>query len=385
MSKHTKIQVLKFANTKNIKLIVIFENMKKFVILFVLAIIFGLGYLYTKGLGTENPLEEGSLETEVSAGEKSLLGVTDRANMVMVASVGLGREERRKVISGRLYQNFVQLLKTNGVMDDKLTFSDDCNTGARLEFYRDTVLVGEYRLTDRIGKDSSDGVWLPRRISKVYKFLRDQGAQLMACNSNGDVSITKLDSAENTRPDLSMPKFGKARNARKNMERDAALDSVARVAVVLSQLNSAVEENAQMALSLLDEMIMAQDTAVGEPLSSVLKKVSRMEVSFLDSTGKEMKKVELTAEQRDDLKTLLNRGEYETFAVTGESIFVERVRVSLYKGTENLGKLVPLNSKYGHWVKKIRQENDGLTITGHWVSVNPDALKAFFSIFSPVL
>lgn len=381
MSKHTKIQVLKFANTKNIKLIVIFENMKKFVILFVLAIIFGLGYLYTKGLGSENPLEEGSLETEFSAGEKSLLGVTDRANMVMVASVGLGREERRKVISGRLYQNFVQLLKTNGVMDDKLTFSDDCNTGARLEFYRDTVLVGEYRLTDRIGKDSSDGVWLPRRISKVYKFLRDQGAQLMPCGNDRE-SATAMDSTESSRPTLTMPKFGAARKAKKNLEREASVDSLVNQAVGRSKPVAGMMGETQNALKILDEMIMAQDTAVGEPLVDLLKRVNRIEVSFYDdSTGKELKKMELTSDQMDSLKKLLSQGRYETFAITGDVSLVQFVRVTLFDELTNLGELVPQNQKYGHWLKKKGTKNGGYSFTGHWIPENPEALKSFFSIF----
>lgn len=354
--------------------------MKKILIVVAFLIVAGLAWflLYSKGTLDYRTLEPAdSQETE-----STLFTVADDANMVMVASVGLGNQERRKVISGRLYRNFVQLLKTNGVMDDGLNFSEDCNTGARLEFYSDTVLMGEFRLTDRIGKDSAAGVWLPRRISKVYKFLRDQGAQLVACGDNHANVGDLLENMENHRPTLTVPKFGETRKAKKNLERDSVRDSVARTAVDLSKLDSSVEGKAKVALSLLDEMLTPRDTAVGTPLKDLIKNVDGAEIfAVLDSNGGDQSVAKLTKEQLDELKSILGGGKLETFESGGRMMLPQKLKIVLRVGEEVELELVSPSFSYNYFVKRIRNERGILDFGGVWLPKNSEALKSFFSIF----
>ena len=67
----------------------------------------------------------------------SLFEAADSADFMIVYAVGLGEVKRKRTVDGRLYRNFVQLLRTNRMQEDlKDTFSTSCKTGVRIDFYR---------------------------------------------------------------------------------------------------------------------------------------------------------------------------------------------------------------------------------------------------------
>ncbi|SHK73266.1 hypothetical protein [Fibrobacter sp. UWEL] len=353
--------------------------MKKILIVFALVIVAGLAWFLMPSKGT---LES---ETLVSAGsqekEVTLFSVAADANMVMVASVGLGKEERRKVISGRLYENFVQLLKTNGGWAAQDTSNTDCKVGARLEFYRDTVLLGEFRLTDRIRRDDVLGAWVPRRIAKIHKFLKDQGAQFMGCGDNAPAESELQDSAGSARPVLTMPQFGAARKAKKNMERDSIRNRVAQSASEISKLDSSVKGMSENAVNMLEEMILPADTAVGEPLAERFARWNRVEVVFFDSSmaTQAEKSFALDEKQMQTLAGLLKRPTLETFAMSERAPTKNDVVITLYKDSAPEMELWEMNDqKFNVLLKRTIQPSGYTENEGFWISSDPAALQAFF-------
>lgn len=372
--------------------------MKKLIILFVLAVIIGLGYLFVKRQGTENPAVDNT-KTVAPAERFSLWEVAGRANMVMIAGVGLGKTERRKVVSGRLYRNFVQLLKTNGEMDDAKTFTADCKVGARLEFYRDTILLGEFRLTNFLGQEGSLGVWKPlhstgdrfvptdensgfwkrRRMAKIYKFLRDNGVQFSRCDETASESVEGGTAAGENGPILTMPKFGAARKARRNEERSAVNDSVTLAAAEGSALPQDVVAESQNVLNLLDEMVLPADTAVGEALPELFKHWNRGTVDFFDSTGRNvLKSVRLDESQVRALGELVKNTDVETYGMSNRMFVVLHAKVTLFR--DSLPEMELWEVAKGNYsnLLKCPLRNGTCIIDGFWRAAEPDKIRNFF-------
>jgi len=325
-------------------------------------------------------VDDNSLEDRTVQNERvSLFSEADNANMVMIASVGLGKEERRRIISGRLYRNFVQLLKTNGTWNDADSFAVECNVGLRLEFYRDTTLLREFRMTDRIGREGESGVWHARRMAKLNKFLKDQGVQFLACiESDRDAKSMddgNLASDEKTRTVLTMPKFGAARKARKNLERDAARDSVMDRAAQISRPDSSMVGESQNAVKILNELILPADTAVGEPLKSIFEQMNGGYVSFFDEDGTERaaERKNLTADQMAALGKLLGETRLETFASGNEEVLHGYVQVTLQGENGRMISLRRISEKSNYLLK---DGSGGLC--GYWVPQDPAIFCTFF-------
>ncbi len=314
--------------------------------------------------------------------ELSLYVAADSANMVRATSVGLGKHERHRVIGGRLYRNFVQLLKTNGTLDEQDSFAVVCATGLDLEFYRDTILLGKFRMTDRIGRDSAMGVWKTRHMAKVNKFLKDQAVQFMACKSESSDDETAdgvLPSETNQRPILTMPKFG-ASKARKNAEREQTRDSVADAAAELSKLDSAMIGESQNALKILDELILPSDTAVGEPLSTRFNRMNSGSVFFYNEDGSERKDdfVALTKTQMEQLGNLLKRTRLETFSMNQNDERKKYSQITLFGENNEVVRLWTLSEKPNYLVKYHKGDRFS-SFEGYWVPEDPAVLQAFFS------
>ncbi|MCQ2124768.1 MAG: hypothetical protein MJZ25_11335 [Fibrobacter sp.] len=323
--------------------------------------------------------------SEPSSAKRSLnlFETADSADFMIVYAVGLGEVKRMRTIDGRLYRNFVQLLRTNRMQENlQDTFATECKTGVRIDFYKDSTLIEEFRFADRIGRENVPGVWIPRKLAKINKFLKDNGAQFVACKSvveNNGVDVLDQALAEGKRPVLTMPKFGANRKSRKNAERDSSRDSVARVAVGLSRLDSSVEGTTQAALSLLDEMITPRDTAVGVPLKVLIEKVDGAEIyASLDSLGNSLDVVTLTKDQLDELKSILGCERLETFESGGRVILPQKLKIVLQAGGETVLELLSPSLKFNYFAKKTRDEKGNLDFEGVWLPQNPETLKSLF-------
>ncbi len=387
----------------------IIAGMKKLLIFIVLLVAFLAVFVLL-----QKPAENESLESVAHVPSPQLFDVADRSNMVMIAAVGLGKTERRKVVSGRLYRNFVQLLKTNGEMDDAKTFTADCKVGARLEFYRDTILLGEFRMTNLVGRDGAPGVWRPlqstgdrfvptdensgfwkrRRMAKIYKFLRDNGVHFNHCDETASESVERetagLENSGNENFSagnfnsgngriLTMPKLGAARKARRNEERSAANDSVTFAAAEGAALPQDVVSESQNVLNLLDEMVLPADTAVGEPLPELFKNWNRGTVEFFDSTGRNvLKTVRLDEDQVSALGKLVKNTDVETYGMSNRMFVVQHVKITLFK--DSLPEMELWEVAKGNYsnLLKCPLRNGTCIVDGFWRAAEPDKIRNFF-------
>lgn len=284
-----------------------------------------------------------------SADEKThetrpLFDVLDSANMMLVTPVGLGDHAKGKVISGRAYQNFVQLLRLADAKETLLdTFHTECATGVRVQLFHDTLSVAELRVADKIGRVGDDiGVWEPEKpvtMRKVNAFLRNQGVKFRPC---------PIGSAE-------------------------------------------VSEDPDFALN---GMILDRDTAVGKPLYDLLKDSEHAIVSFtgialpknvtrknkkktIDVVAQELQKhgnVELDSSQLQELLSLLRTPKRESFS--GGCLCISRATISFYQDSVKTFRLHVIGSDYGTFEK--HDLLSGVGASGIWESANPQALKAFF-------
>lgn len=284
-----------------------------------------------------------------SADEKThetrpLFDVLDSANMMLVTPVGLGDHAKGKVISGRAYQNFVQLLRLADAKETLLdTFHTECATGVRVQLFHDTLSVAELRVADKIGRVGDDiGVWEPEKpvtMRKVNAFLRNQGVKFRPC------PIGSADVSED--PDFA-----------------------------------------------LNGMILDRDTAVGKPLYDLLKDSEHAIVSFtgialpknvtrknkkktIDVVAQELQKhgnVELDSSQLQELLSLLRTPKRESFS--GGCLCISRATISFYQDSVKTFRLHVIGSDYGTFEK--HDLLSGVGASGIWESANPQALKAFF-------
>lgn len=275
---------------------------------------------------------------------KPLIEVLDSANMMLVTPEGLGEHAKGRVVSGRPYQNFVQLLRLADAKETLLdTFHTECATGVRIQLFYDTLSVAELRIADKIGYVGDDvGVWEPEKpitMGKVNAFLRNQGVKFRPC---------PIGTAE-------------------------------------------VSEDSDFALN---GMILDRDTAVGKPLYELLKDADHAIVSFtgivspkfltqkknekkLDEAVAELQRrrnVELDSSQLQELLSLLRTPKRESFS--GGCLCISRATLSFYSDSVKFFNLHVIGSDYGSLEK--HDLLSGFGASGIWESANPQALRAFF-------
>lgn len=272
---------------------------------------------------------------------RPLFDVLDSANMMLVTPEGLGEHAKGRVISGRTYQNFVQLLRLADAKETLLdTFHTECATGVRVQLFHDTLFVAGLRIAEKIGRIGDDiGVWEPEKpvtMGKVNVFLRNQGVKFRPCPIG---------------------------TAEASGEPDFALNG----------------------------MILERDTALSTPLYELLKDSERAVVRFsglvmpkslADKKNKveavqELQKhrnVELDSSQLQELLSLLRTPKRESFS--GGCLCLSRATISFYQDSVNTFRLHVIGSDYGTFEK--HNLLSGVGASGIWESADPQALRAFF-------
>ena len=251
---------------------------------------------------------------------KPLIEVLDSANMMLVTPVGLGDRVKGKVISGRLYENFVQLLRLADAKETLLdTFHTECATGLRVQLFHDTLSVAELRIADKIGYVGDDiGVWEPEKpatMKKINQFMRNQGVSFRPC---------------------------------------------------------AIKDSSSDVSGVLESMILEQDTAIRTPLYEIAKNANRAEISWGLSCTRP-RTTELTDEQLQEFISLLQNTKRESFS--GGCLCLSRATVRMFRDSVEI--LYLENFGDGKGLEKHLLESD-FGAGGFWESSNPQAVKAFF-------
>jgi len=284
-----------------------------------------------------------------SNGEKShktepLLSVLDSANMMYVEPVGLGDRVKGTVVRGRLYRNFVQLLRQADAEESlQDTFKTECPTGLRIKLFRDTTSVGELRIAEKIGRIGDDvGTWAPNNsftMKKINGFFRNSGLNARPCATPGS-------EAENL-PEHAL--FG---------------------------------------------MILEADTAIGTPLQELLRGVNYATLykpGFIPSSEmqsfvralKEGKKFDVKKEdavnakldsnQVQELLSLLSNTKRESYE--GHCLCIPHMTISFYRDSRLVLKLNALDKGFGRFEKSQQERDYGKG--GFWESADPQALGDF--------
>lgn len=307
-----------------------------------------------------------------------LFVAADSADFMVAYAEGLGDARPERTVDGRLYRNFVQLLRTDRMRESlQDTFTTECKTGVRLALFKDTTLVEEFLLAERIGREGVPGIWTPRRYGKINKFLEDAGVHFKPCVRTNEEPVAPI--AENQRPILAMPKFARSHRNRENAgiapSVDSAQMSEGQMAPELT--NGEITNNV---LKVLDGIILPADTAVGEPLESLLIQWNHAEVTFYKepyTKDSVEKKILLNDEDFKTLTELLKNDRYETYA-SAEGLYTLYSKVTLFKDSVAVMELWN-TSKNGEWMEKFPLQNGkGFERSGLWFSANPAALKDFF-------
>ena len=251
---------------------------------------------------------------------RPLFDVLDSANMMLVTPVGLGEHAKGRVISGRTYQNFVQLLRLADAKETLLdTFHTECATGVRIQLFHDTLSVAELRVADKIGRVGDDiGVWEPEKpatMKKINQFMRNQGVSFRPC---------------------------------------------------------AIKDSSTDVSGVLESMILEQDTAIRMPLYEIAKNADRAEISWGLSCTRP-RTTELTEEQLQEFISLLQNTKRESFS--GGCLCLPRVTVRMFRDSVEI--LYLENFGDGKGLEKHLLESD-FGAGGFWESSNPQAVKAFF-------
>lgn len=125
-----------------------------------------------------------------------LFSLADSADHMEVLPVGIGDAVRPSTIDGRLYRNFVQLLRTTGGVESlNDSVETSCPTGLQITLLKNSLEIGKFRLADiviRLGYDK--GFWIPKKIGKINKFLNDVGVKYKPCESRD--SLKENDESE---------------------------------------------------------------------------------------------------------------------------------------------------------------------------------------------
>ena len=249
---------------------------------------------------------------------KPLFDVLDSANMMLVTPVGLGDHAKGKVISGRFYKNFVQLLRQADAKETLLdTFHTECATGVRIQLFRDTLSVAELRVADKIGRVGDDiGVWEPERpvvMRKINQFIRHQGVNFRPC-------------------------------AIKDSTTDA-----------------------------LESLILENDTAISTPLHEIATGANRARVSWgLSLKCDKPTTTELTKEEFDEFVSLLHAGK-ESFS--GACLCLPYATIGLYRDSVKVMTLYAIGRNF----ERMEKRDLDFHAAGVWSSTDPQSIGAFFN------
>lgn len=327
-------------------------------------------------LGNKGPAEETKREP------LPLFAALDSADMMIAYAEGLGDARQERTVDGRLYRNFVQLLRTNrmqGNLQD--TFTTNCKTGARLALFKDTTLVEEFLFADRIGREGVPGTWTPRRFGKINKFLKDVGVQFKPCvNPDEDENTAAI--VESQRPVLTMPKIGSARK-KKDSADAAPVDSAEALDVAASPEAANEVTNGEITnnvLNVLDGIILPADTAVGAPLESQFQNWNRAKIVFYKepyAKGEVEKEFMLGDADFKALGEHLKNSRYETYA-SAEGIYTLFSKLVLYKDSVAVMELWDTSRKLEWLEKRPLHNGESFERSGYWFAANPAALKTFF-------
>jgi hypothetical protein len=249
---------------------------------------------------------------------KPLIEVLDSANMMLVTPVGLGDRAKGKVISGRTYQNFVQLLRLADAKETLLdTFHTECATGVRVQFFHDTLSVAELRIAEKIGRIGDDiGVWEPDRpivMRKINQFIRHQGVNFRPC-------------------------------AIKDSTTDA-----------------------------LESLILENDTAISTPLHEIATGANRARVSWgLSLKCDKPTTTELTKEEFNEFVSLLHAGK-ESFS--GACLCLPYATIGLYRDSVKVMTLYAIGRNF----ERMEKRELDFHAAGVWSSTDPQSIGAFFN------
>jgi len=282
--------------------------------------------------------------TSVPHETRPLVDVLDSANMMLVTPEGLGDRAKGRVVSGRAYQNFAQLLRF-AEADESLqdTFKTECTTGFRVELFRDTLPVAKLRVAETIGRIGEDiGVWKPKNIvtiRKVNAFMWNQGVGFRACAIRGMTDF---------------PEY------------------------------------------VMDGLILESDTAIGTPLYETLKDANRATIFkpkfipqseinlFVKSlkSGEKMKirkeeewNKELDSNQVQELLSLLQNTKKESYA--GHCLCKTYMTVTFYRDTTAIMKLNAISHDFGRFEKNQLEKDFGRG--GSWEPADIKAVESFFA------
>lgn len=336
----------------------------KLILAFVLAALLGIAAFC---------LLMGSREKVSESQKLNFAKILESADHMEVTAVGLGKIERSKVIDGRLYKNFVQLLRVHHfreVLPD--SSKSECQTGARITLYKDTVALGVYRLTtflDRV--DASERFVL--HLPKVNKFLRDVGVPFRSCKAE---YVEAAGSIEKPRV-LTVPKFRKRHGKREADSTDVLqyeTDEDSRIYVI----DDSVKKQVDVTMELMDELIFPADTAIGTPLYELAMKSDRAEIVFYckdackGETHKDPRKVVLDSTTFDAYRKLLKNPTFETFA--GNHLPRAAAVITLFKDSAEIVELWAYGHGFGNMDKHQRGEN--FEQGGAWYTNEPAELDA---------
>ena len=257
-----------------------------------------------------------------SAGERPhetlpFLIALDSANMMLVTPEGLGERAKGKVISGRAYRNFVQMLRLADARESLLdTFHTECATGVRVQLFHDTLSVAELRIADKIGYVGDDvGVWEPERpvvMRKINQFIRHQGVNFRPC-------------------------------AIKDSTTDA-----------------------------LESLILENDTAISTPLHEIATGANRARVSWgLSLKCDKPTTTELTKEEFDEFVSLLHAGK-ESFS--GACLCLPYATIGLYRDSVKVMTLYAIGRNF----ERMEKRELDFHAAGVWSSADPQSIGAFF-------
>lgn len=338
----------------------------KLILAFVLAALLGIAAFC---------LLMGSREKVSESQKLNFAEILESADHMEVTAVGLGKIERSKVIDGRLYKNFVQLLRVHHfreVLPD--SSKSECQTGARITLYKDTVALGVYRLTtffDRV--DASERFVL--HLPKVNKFLRDVGVPFRSCKTETKEFWADAEKLEA----LTVPKFKKRRSKQdtdSSVVQQYEVGEDGRVYV----LDDSVKKQVDVTMDLLNELIFPADTALGTSLYELALTCNRAEVTFncKECTGQDFgtsKSVVLDSMQLSEFKKLLKEPTFETFA--GGGLPRSSAVITLFKDSVEIVELWMIGKGFGNIDK--HQRDDHFEKGGTWYKSEPRKLDSLFT------
>ena len=265
---------------------------------------------------------------------KPLIEVLDSANMMLVTPVGLGDRVKGKVISGRLYENFGQMLRLADAEESlQDTFKTECTVGLHIKLFKDTLSVAELRVAEKIGRIGDDvGVWIPKStmtMARIVTFFRSQSINFRQC------------------PVGSADQSGEGEDA-------------------------------------LAQLILSSDTAVGKPLYEIVKDADRATVGFTrfimrkQDLGKQgPNKVELDSSQIRELISLLREPKKESFA--GGCLCLSKAKVTFYRDSSVIMSVNVIGNDFG----RLEKHPLALESNGIWDAAHPEKIKAFFERLDP--